>query len=276
MKADAVRLVCMEGTEHERHVLYAAELNLPMACPGMYSSHDVIICGSGPSLVDPCVVEDLLDARTSGAVIVGLKEAIRILGEHDIAVDASVSMDGGLEQIAKTPYDDRVRYFVATSCHPQMFAHLEGCEIYLYHARCGFPNEGGIYRRLFEQGAMMAGGLTVANRAIALFRWMGAASITLAGCDFGWRDDKFDGYAAGAVNGSKGAHCRIRDGGRTDGREWFTKPDLLLSAIPVAKEARAGRLQIWGDSLAQSLARHDDGYLDGLVVFGEGAVNGDA
>ena len=55
-----------------------------------------------------------------------------------------------------------------------------------------------VYRRLFGIGDTCCGGFTVANRALALAKYMGFQRVVMAGVDFGWRDGG-DYYAPSAA-----------------------------------------------------------------------------
>ena len=57
----------------------------------------------------------------------------------------------------------------------------------------------------------------------------------------------------------------MTDQGRVDGKPWKTRPDLLASAVDVARHIKQSRLKVIGDSLAAALAKHPDEYLDRIV-----------
>jgi hypothetical protein len=130
-------------------------------------------------------------------------------------------------------------------------------------------NEVEIYKELFGTGDVVIGGFTVANRAMGLASYMGFKKIILAGVDFGWRikdnDMGSDGYYAGFVNAEPLQDVFMTDSGRVDGKPWKTRPDLLASAVDVARHIKRGTVRVIGDSLAVSLSKKDDDYLDNVV-----------
>lgn len=126
-------------------------------------------------------------------------------------------------------------------------------------------NEVEVYRRLFEHADVVIGGFTVANRALGLAKYMGFDKVVLAGADFGWRVDGKDSYYAGFVDAEPLNDVWMTDQGRVDGKPWKTRPDLLASAVDVARHIKQGRVKVVGDSLAAALAKHPDEYLDRVV-----------
>lgn len=100
--------------------------------------------------------------------------------------------------------------------------------------------EMAVYKALFGRGDVMIGGYTVANRALALAQYMGFEDIVLAGADFGWRQKSQDNYYAAFVSARPVDETFAVDDGRVDGEPWVTRPDLLASAVDVARKIIAG------------------------------------
>lgn len=121
-------------------------------------------------------------------------------------------------------------------------------------------DEVGLYKQEFGRADTMCGGYVVGNRAIALAKYMGFARVVCAGMDFGWREG--DGYYAPFSQAQFYDDLHMSDRGRTDGKVWWTRPDLLASAVDVARKIKAGEVTVIGDSLAAALAERDDAYLD--------------
>jgi len=260
------------------NIEYAASLNLPFVTKDALSKEKgVVICGTAPSLVKAQSLREIKRLQGLGYKIFAVKQAIRILPEYDIIPDFSVAMDPSEKQIKKTPLDPRVTYFVASSCHPRMFDYLirGGANVVVFHSACGAATENlcemEIYAKFFPQNcnyeSVASGGYTVVNRAIALAEWMGAKRIHVAGAPFGWRESE-DYYAptveepAGNASGPT-----LDDQGRVDGKKWFTKADLLPSALSVARKAKASpeKFHFIGDSLASSLATKSYEFLERVV-----------
>ena len=125
-------------------------------------------------------------------------------------------------------------------------------------------SEVEVYRERFPRADVIVGGFTVANRALGLAKYMGFETVVMAGCDFGWRDDR-DGYYARFVAAEPLQDVFMNDHGRVDGRPWRTRPDMLASAIDIARHIKRGEVTVLGDSLAVALAAKDDAYLDRVV-----------
>lgn len=113
-------------------------------------------------------------------------------------------------------------------------------EILIFHSATGYhkdndtKNEVYLYESLFEDGHVMGGGYNVVNRALAAAMFMGCKEIYLAGNDSGWRDGE-SFYADGTRNREG---IDMNDNGRIDGRTWHTRPDMLASALAMAKLPR--------------------------------------
>ena len=120
-------------------------------------------------------------------------------------------------------------------------------------------NEVAIYQRHFAIYDTMCGGFTVGNRALALAKYMGIKKLVVAGLDFGWRDGQQ--YYAEFCKAEPLKDVFMHDGGKVDGKEWHTRPDLLASAKDLALQVRRGEVVVLGDSLAAALAKHDDAYI---------------
>jgi hypothetical protein len=263
------------------NIEYAASLNLPFVQKDALADlKGVVVCGTAPSLVKASSLREIKRLQSLGYKVFAVKQAIRILPEYGIIPDFSVAMDPGEKQIKKTPLDPRVTYLVATSCHPRMFDYLlkGGANVVLFHSACGaaFENlcEMEIYEKYFPENcryeSVASGGFTVVNRAVAVASWMGAKRICIAGAPFGWRDDE-DYYAPTVTEPAGNASGpTLDDQGRVDGKRWFSKADLLPSAMSLARKAKAspGKFDFIGDSLAASLAAKSDAFLERVIPSG--------
>lgn len=260
------------------NIEYAASLNLPFVQQGaLAEAKGVVVCGTAPSLVKGSSLREIKRLQGIGYKVFAVKQAIRILPEYDIVPDFSVAMDPGEKQIKKTPLDPRVTYFVATSCHPRMFDYLlkGGANVVLFHSACGASTETlcemDLYAKYFPENcsyeSVACGGFTVVNRAVAVAQWLGAKKIHVAGAPFGWREG--DDYYAPTVSEPAGnaSGPTLDDQGRVDGKRWYTKADLLPSAMSLARKAKAepNRFVFIGDSLAASLASKSDAFLERVV-----------
>jgi len=129
----------------------------------------------------------------------------------------------------------------------------------------GKTSEIEVYQRWFDHGDVVIGGFTVANRALGLAKYMGFERVVMVGADFGWRVGNGDTYYAGFVKAKPIDDVWMMDHGKVDGTDWKTRPDLLASAIDVARHIKRGHVKVLGDSLAVALSKHPDEYLDRVV-----------
>ena len=246
------------------YILHSARRKLPLVRHNMRrDAMGAVICGSGPSLLTDETLAFLREKeQTPGWLIFACKESIRMLREEQgIRVDYSVSMDPGANQTAKTYRDKLITYCLASSCNPVLYDWLldYGCKVMVFHSACGVVNEVGLYKGLFGCGDTVVGGFTVVNRAVGVANYMGIPNLVLCGTDFGWREGS-DYYAKGAT-GKHLVDVTMNDAGQVDGKTWWSRPDLLASAVSIAHLIKRGKLTVLGDSLANSLAKRDDEYL---------------
>jgi hypothetical protein len=235
----------------------------------------VVVVGSGPSLEDPAVLDEIRARQAAGARVFATKAAIKWLLDHDIRAEYGISMDPGAhiavpEKIWKSP---GIVHIIASSSDPALFDYLLADDqwgpatVRVFHSACGAPDEQQLYAELFPESAVMGGGFNVVNRAVALAMWMGASHITLAGTDCGWREGQH--FYVGGLKHRPGVD--MCDGGKVDGRPWWTRPDMLASGVALARLARKHgpeRFDILGDVLPAALLNKDEGFLREVADFG--------
>lgn len=125
--------------------------------------------------------------------------------------------------------------------------------------------EVDVYRKLFPVADVMCGGFAVVNRALALAKYMGFPQQVLAGADFGWRDPNAKSHYASFVEVGAVSDGFMTDGGKIDGRTWYTRPDQLASAAAVAHGVLNKEVTVIGDSLARALAARGKSFVDNVV-----------
>lgn len=258
-----------------KNIDHAATLNLPLLKPGCHSGEKgVIVCGCGPTLIRPKANLDKIKKLVKvGYKVIAVKEAVRVLTEKGVKVDYAVAMDPDAKQIDKTPIVPGVIYYLASSCHPDMFKHCMdgGAEVRIFHSACGAQNEIPRYHHLFGDTTVAEGGYTVINRAFAVAKIMGfpGPNTYIAGAPFGWR--KGQSYYAQGVRGKPGNAVGPEwcDAGKIEGnpaKKWWTKLDLMTSAQDMARRIKAGECKVIGDSLAFALSKHDDAYIESVAT----------
>lgn len=121
--------------------------------------------------------------------------------------------------------------------------------------------EVDVYQSWLGHEWTACGGFTVGNRCLSLCQYLGFPRVIMAGFDFGWREGGqyyAQGVSAQPLGGGYGT-----DHGEVDGRPWFTRVDLLASAVDVARRIKQGQnITVLGDSLAKSLSKRDEAFLE--------------
>ena len=298
-----IKFVNPNTDNYEENIYSCAMRGLPMPKQGMLGGRTVVVCGSGPSLKDPEVLRAITQARLEeDAVIFACKAAIKFLAANDLCPDYGVSMDPGahIADPRKIFKVGGITHIIASTSDPELFDYLLGPDygppstVWVFHSACGFnklitdaeydalPDERKIYyvsnagdgyhtseqlmyEALFPDHAVMGGGFNVVNRAVSLADYMGAGKIFLAGVDSGWRDGA-DFYVDGPAHRPG---VDMSDKGIVDGTNWNTRPDMLASAVAMAKLAKKqpGRFVFLGDTLPAVLFNKEDEFLDQVASF---------
>lgn len=168
------------------------------------------------------------------------------------------------------------------------------------------PYEDWMYYTYYPETVRAGSGLNAVTRALDVALIMGASRITLLGADSALRvskplpDEPDDSpahkkwlkggrkgpppqFPAGSAEHTKwltedcemhvdGGHAlasgatAVTVEGEIDGRFWVTKPDMMISAIYLARMVRHfdGRIEVIGDTLPNALKDKDDEFLDAL------------
>lgn len=259
------------------NIRYSASLKLPfLAKNELADCRGVVVCGTAPTLLEPKTIREIKRLANMGYKIFAVKQAIRLLTNEGITVSYSFAMDPGEKQIRKTPLQKGVTYILASSCHPAMFDYLlgAGMDVRIFHSACGASENGmhemQVYANYFPDHCapehVACGGYTVVNRAVAASEYMGAKRIFIAGAPFGWRESA-SYYAEGIKEPAGNATGpTLYDQRQVDGYGWYSKADLMPSAVAIAQKAKATphKIQFIGDSLAASLAKHTEHNIEGL------------
>lgn len=215
------------------------------------------ICGAGPSLAKyPVEGVDTVWACNS---------AVTYLLNSGVHVDAAVGIDQTAGLLKEWQQTFPVDYYLASSCHPDLVQHVihTGRSVSWFHNAVGFPDEQEYYKRYWPTPAFMMGhGATVVPRAIGLAIWMGFERIDVYGADCCLGPDDV-AHADGTSAKDAYPDCFISHG-VTNGRVYRSRPDMLMSAVDLARFAQhsRGRVRLVGDTLAVALQGKPDDYLD--------------
>lgn len=144
-----------------------------------YVAHDgtMVIAGSGPSL--PAFIDEIRAERAKGRPILAVNGAHDLLCEHDLVPDLFVTVDPRDLRHNLRRKNDQTIYLLASRVATEVFEHLRGCRIILWHSQ-GHPSEAAAYEGVKGR---IGGGSTSGTRAIALAYLMGFRNMVLYGMD---------------------------------------------------------------------------------------------
>jgi uncharacterized Rossmann fold enzyme len=147
------------------------------------------------------------------------------------------------------PHPD-VQYLICSTCHPDVFDHLEGYDVTLWHS---FAGEDEALRILPRGEWALTGGCDVGLRSIALARFFGFRDLHIFGMD-GSSPAPEQGRHAGEHPNPLVAKYTTEYGGRT----FHTTPPMLEAARTVEHELQQlpdVKATFYGDGLIQHMAK---------------------
>lgn len=208
--------------------------------------HDrkIAVVGYGPSLKDTW--EELKNFDT----IMSCSGAHKFLLERGIIPKYHVAVDPlpkNTVQLIGQPHKD-VEYLISSTCHPDVFDHLEGYNVTLWHV---FSNEKEAYKILPRGEWAITGGCDVGMRTLTISRFFGYRNIHIFGID--------GSYPEGGARHAD-AHPVPQKGAPVDfqGKTFFTTPAMLESAKMVFHELDMlvdVEPTFYGEGLVQEMAK---------------------
>lgn len=136
----------------------------------------VALVGSGPSASGQLDV--IRKMKAAGTLIVAVKDAHDWLIANGVLPDFAVAIDPQAHRwTCFTNKRKAVHYLIASQCHPEMFNHLEGCKVTIWHP---YITKG---QKHPPKKMVIGGGTTSGLRAISLFYTMGYRHFALFGFD---------------------------------------------------------------------------------------------
>jgi len=229
-----------------------------MVQPGTCAEQTLALCGAGPSL--RTLTFDRTDHlwACNSALPWLVKEGI------DVSVGIGIDQTPGLLREWETPPD--VMYYVASSCDPELVAHLRahGRQVRLFHNFVGFEGEWEMYCEDYPPGYMVGEGMTVVSRSIGLAKWVGFERVDIYGADCAFDDDVVhaNGDDAQAAYGNP---MLMQSDSEIGGKKWVTRPDMLMDAVDLARRTKQGGIRLMGDTLPVALMGKSDEYLDAVI-----------
>jgi hypothetical protein len=304
----ACQLVVPEMAHLFDHIKTNARHAARMVTFGSHTGQRVVICGAGPSLraVTRFPRADQVWACNSALpYLVG--RGLHVT--HGFTIDQGAAMLGPAEW-GSTP---DVGYYVASSAHPDVVAHLlaRGRRLVFFHSFLGAPNPAGwtserdaagvdvtsyemwLYRSRYPESVQVGHGLNSVPRAVCLALAMGFRDVRVYGADCGVPDgphmpemgtpgyadwiDKLVMYADGRTAGQCYGHGDPLAEGAIDGRRWHTRADMVISATHLLELQKGfpGRITYVGDTLVNAMHADDPDWMARMPsLTGIGLVDG--
>ncbi len=208
------------------HIAHAIRQGHPQLRPEGVKPDRVAIVGSGPSLAE--TEHELRDLIFAGAKVVALNGAYAWCLERNIHPSAVIVVDARASNARFVePGIPRCKYFIASQCHPDMWAAVEGRDVILWHAMSPDNPEGRVLDDYYGAGHWLgvAGGTTVASRAIGLLRMIGYLRFDLFGVDSCWLDGEHHAFPQAENASEQRAVVRVEPTGHPERvREFLCAP----------------------------------------------------
>ena len=175
------RIKCAADREtREKHILDALTRDLPEFEDLEFLHEEIILCGSGPSLTG-----EIETIRDMDVPILAINKAHDFLIEHGIFPEYAFTGHPTADMIEsfrlKSP---EVTYIIASQCHPNLFAWLEGLDVVLSHWVAG-DNE----LNLLNGGKLLVGGGNTSGvRALVHCYYKGTRTFHMFGFDSSYAD----------------------------------------------------------------------------------------
>jgi 2-polyprenyl-3-methyl-5-hydroxy-6-metoxy-1,4-benzoquinol methylase len=175
----------------KEQVKHNISLGFQQVQPYPTNNVEVMIVGGGPSLANS--IEEIRKLREDGVKLITINNAYRYCIDNGITPSAMVMVDA---QEHNNRFVDPIvpdcKYFIASQCHPSVFAKMPKEQTYIWHTSTEILNE--ILASQYERWYPVPGGSTVLLRTIPLFRMLGFKRFHVFGCDSCLDGDKHHAY----------------------------------------------------------------------------------
>lgn len=211
--------------------------------PGERREDPVAVVGFGPSL------QDTWEQIQNFKYVISCSGSHKFLIERGIIPTWHVEVDPRPHKVQLIgPPQKETTYLIASTCHKDVFDHLEGHTVLLWHVF----DAGDEGRRLLPHGEWaITGGCDVGLRAITIAGFLGFRNLHIFGMDGCGRDTSHADAHPNAVK--KYLPCEY------DGVTYQTTPALLEAARSVEHELSAMpaiNATFYGEGLIQHMARN--------------------
>jgi hypothetical protein len=278
-----------------------------MATQDRYKGRSVVICGAGPSL------RDQMHHLPHAQQVWGCNSALPFLAKNDVRVTHGFCIDQGTAMLEEWGETFDVRYYVASSVHPDLAKHLiaDGRRLTWFHSFLGvddppdwirpekcppkMPYEMWLYTSLYPTSVQVGHGLNSVPRAVCLALFLGFSTIYVVGADCAcipdappmplWGTPEYPEWMKQLVfyaDGRTAAECYggdalMAEAPNLDGRRWHTRADMVISArhLLELEAAYPGRIVLVGDTLPNAIRGKDAEWMKNLPSLdGVGKVGG--
>lgn len=168
------------------NVAHAIRLGHPQVWTQPPQVDRVCIVGGGPSLDDPEVASELRELIFDGAKVVTVNGAYRWCIDRNIRPSAQIVLDArpGNARFVN-PAIPQCRYLLASQCHADTWREVSGRpNVWIWHAAGPDSDIKDMLDDFYSKNwTPIAGGTTVAMRAITLLRALGFLRMDLFGAD---------------------------------------------------------------------------------------------
>lgn len=178
------------------NIQHSIRLGYPQVRPQPAQMDRVVLVGGGPSLED--TFEELRDLYFQGAKVVTVNGSYGWCLERNIRPSAHIVLDARASNARFVhPAIPQCKYLLASQCHPDTWAQVEGRpDVWIWHAVSGDNETAKPVLDAFYLGQWMPtpGGTTVIMRALLLLRAMGFLRFDLFGVDSCFLDQRHHAY----------------------------------------------------------------------------------
>jgi hypothetical protein len=197
------------------------------------------VAGGGPSLDDTW--PDLT------GYIAAVNGSLQFLLDRGVVPNACAVLDPGDHMAGIVAADPRVRYFVASICHPSVFDKLKGCHVELWHP----SGEPSLREALDEHGGdwlMIGGAGAMGVRWLDLGYVCGFRNFHLHGLD-----SSFRGNATHSYPDHQDGKDRIEVEGRVTRLNFLLQADEFMAVVERFKQPQFDpiSIEVFGDGLLQ-------------------------
>jgi hypothetical protein len=167
------------------NVEHSIRLGFPQVRPQVLQKDRVCLVGGGPSLDD--TLTELRDLYFAGAKVVTVNGSYQWCIDRNIRPSAQVVLDARANNARfVNPAVPQCKYFLASQCHPETWAQVEGRpNVWIWHAAAQDNETLRPVLDAFYLGQWMPtpGGTTVVMRALSVLRALGFLRFDLFGVD---------------------------------------------------------------------------------------------